>query len=230
MRTLAIGDIHGCVHALRALLDAVVLEHDDQVITLGDYVDRGPDSRGVLDLLIRLESECCLVPLLGNHDDMLLQASRGFYQTAYLEMGGLATLASYGGSGPEDIALIPDDHIAFLERCVDSYEIETHIFVHASYVAHLPMREQPALALRWESLRDDVPAPHHSGKVVIAGHTSQRNGEVLDLGHIKCIDTCCYGNGWLTALDVSTGQMWQANKAGVLRTNWLNGNGRFLPR
>jgi serine/threonine protein phosphatase 1 len=218
MRTVAIGDIHGCVQAFRAILDAVAPEHDDQVVTLGDYVDRGPDSRGVLDLLVRLESECRLVALLGNHDDMLLQASRGLYPAVYLDMGGLATLASYGGSGPEDITLIPHEHIAFLERCVDCFEIETHIFVHASYVPHLPMCEQPVLALRWESLRDDVPAPHHSGKVVIAGHTSQRNGEILDLGHIKCIDTCCYGNGWLTALDVFSGQIWQANKAGLLRT------------
>jgi serine/threonine protein phosphatase 1 len=218
MRTLAIGDIHGCALAFRAILDAVALEPDDRVITLGDYVDRGSDSRGVLDRLVRLQRECRLVALLGNHDDMLLQASRGIHPSIYLEMGGLSTLASYGGSGPEDIALIPDDHIVFLERCVDSFEIDTHIFVHASYVPHLPMSEQPALALRWESLRDDIPAPHHSGKVVIAGHTSQRNGEILDLGHIKCIDTCCYGGGWLTALDVCSGQIWQANKAGVLRT------------
>jgi serine/threonine protein phosphatase 1 len=218
MRTLAIGDIHGCALAFRVLLDAVAPEPDDQVVTLGDYVDRGPDSRGVLDRLIRLERECRLVALLGNHDEMLLQASRGVFPTVYLEMGGLATLASYGGSGPEDIALIPHEHIAFLERCIDSFEIDTHIFVHASYVPHLPMRDQPILALRWESLRDHVPAPHHSGKVVIAGHTSQKSGEILDLGHIKCIDTCCYGSGWLTAFDVHSGRIWQANKAGMLRT------------
>ena len=79
------------------------------------------------------------------------------------------------------------------------------------------MSDQPDLALRWESLRDDVPAPHFSGKTVIAGHTSQRSGEILDLGHIKCIDTCCYGGGWLTALEVHTGQVWQANREGILR-------------
>jgi serine/threonine protein phosphatase 1 len=223
MRTVAIGDIHGCALAFRALLDAVAPGPDDRVVTLGDYVDRGPDSRSVLNRLIRLEEECRLVAILGNHDEMLLQASRGHYSSIYLGMGGLATLTSYGGSGPNDIALIPHEHIAFLERCVDSFEIDTHIFVHASYVSHLPMCQQPVLALRWESLRDEVPAPHHSGKVVIAGHTSQRNGEILDLGHIKCIDTCCYGGGWLTALNVRSGQIWQTNQAGELRTGQLSG-------
>ena len=215
-RTIAIGDIHGCSRALNALLDAIGPCHDDMIVTLGDYVDRGPDTRGVLNRLIQLGQECWLVAIGGNHEEMLLQARQGAHGSLWLGVGGRATLASYD-SVNLDVMSIPEEHIDFLESCLDYHETDTHIFLHASYLPHLPMSEQPSLALYWETLREAVPDPHHSGKTVIAGHTSQRNGEILDLGHIKCIDTCCYGGGWLTALEVFTGEVWQANKDGVLR-------------
>jgi serine/threonine protein phosphatase 1 len=216
-RTIAIGDIHGCALALNAVLEAICPRPTDLVVTLGDYVDRGPDSRGVLDRVIQLGRECTLVPILGNHDEMLLQARRGLHPTTWLGVGGLATLSSYGAGTDLDPAIIPDEHIEFLESCVGFYETETHIFLHASYLPHLPMSEQPSLALYWESLRDAIPDPHNSGKTVIAGHTSQRSGEILDLGHLICIDTCCYGGGWLTALEVRSGQVWQADRHGRMR-------------
>jgi serine/threonine protein phosphatase 1 len=62
-----------------------------------------------------------------------------------------------------------------------------------------------------------TPGPHESGKTVIVGHTSQKSGEILDLGHLVCIDTYCHGGSWLTALEVTTGQVWQANRNGELR-------------
>ncbi len=71
--------------------------------------------------------------------------------------------------------------------------------------------------MRWRSLRETIPGPHRSGKTVIVGHTAQKDGEILDLGHIKCIDTYCYGGGWLTALDVVTSEVWQASMSGELR-------------
>jgi serine/threonine protein phosphatase 1 len=216
-RTIAIGDIHGCLLALETLLEVIGPTSDDLIVTLGDYVDRGPDSRGVMERLIRLNSQCRLVPILGNHDDMLLQAIRGVHPTTFLGMGGQATLHSYGAGpelGPEDI---PAEHIAFLEGCVEYFETQTHFFLHASYLPNRPMAEQPSLASRWESLRDCLPEPHYSGKVAIVGHTCQRSGEILDGGHIKCIDTYCYGGGWLTALEVNVGTIWQANRVGQLR-------------
>ncbi len=218
-RTIAIGDIHGCLLALNAVLDAIDPQPEDVIVTLGDYVDRGPDSRGVLNRLIALAGQCRLVPILGNHDDMLLQSRYSPNPTAYIVMGGISTLASYGASAPPDMSLIPDEHFAFLENCVDYHETETHIFLHATYLPHLPMSQQPGLALRWESLRDCIPGSHHSGKTAIVGHTSQKSGEILDLGHLKCIDTRCYGGGWLTALDVHTGRVWQADLDGRLRSS-----------
>jgi serine/threonine protein phosphatase 1 len=222
-RTIAIGDVHGCSRALITLLEAIAPSPDDQIVALGDYVNRGPDTRGVLDRLLVLERECHFVPILGNHDQQLLEACAtpplGFF--TLVGMGGKATLASYGAPPDRmtatDLARIPPDHIAFLERCRDYHETDTHIFVHAQYDPDMAMEEQPAYLLRWESLRNIAPGPHASGKRVIAGHTQQRTGEVLDLGHLVCIDTCCYGGGWLTALDVRTQEVWQTNQQGELR-------------
>lgn len=214
--TIAIGDIHGCSAALDAILAAVRPRPDDTIITLGDYINRGPDSRGVLNRLIDLSRRCRLVPILGNHDQMLLDVRSGKYPIAWLlDEGGTTTLDSYGPG--RDIGLIPEAHLDFLEGCLDYFETDTHIFVHGNNYPDLPMDEQPVSMLRWESLRDTTPGPHESGKTVIAGHTSQRSGEILDLGYLKCIDTRCYGGGWLTAMDVRTEEVWQTNQRGVMR-------------
>src|SRR5437870_3329448 len=97
MRTLAIGDIHGCLRAFDLLLATVCPEPDDLLVTLGDYVDRGPDSKGVLERLIDLQGRCRLVALMGNHDIMMVQARddpQAFRN--WLECGGKQTLESYG--------------------------------------------------------------------------------------------------------------------------------------
>jgi serine/threonine protein phosphatase 1 len=215
-RTIAIGDIHGCLAALDALIDAIRPRPDDVIVPLGDYINRGPDSRGVLERLIDLESRCRLVPILGNHDQMLLDVRAGKYPIYWLlDMGGTTTLDSYGPG--RDLALIPDDHYDFLGRCRDFFETDTHIFVHANYFPDIPMAEQHVGMLRWESLGDMTPGPHESGKVVVVGHTPQRTGEILDLRHLKCLDTSCHGGGWLTALDVQTGEVWQADREGNMR-------------
>jgi serine/threonine protein phosphatase 1 len=214
-RTIAIGDIHGCSAALEALIKAIQPRTEDTTVTLGDYINRGPDTRGVLDRLIELGRSSCLIPILGNHDQKLLEAHSGLHPTTWLGMGGLVTLDSYGPS--RDIALIPEEHFEFLEGCLDHHETGTHIFVHANYFHDIPMAEQPVSMLRWESLRDTTPGPHVSGKAVIVGHTSQKGGDILDLGHLKCIDTYCYGGGWLTALEVNTGEVWQADREGNMR-------------
>jgi serine/threonine protein phosphatase 1 len=215
-RTIAVGDVHGCSTALDALLDAIRPRAEDVIITLGDYIDRGPDSRGVIERLIELGGRCSLVPLLGNHDQMLLDVRSGKYPIYWLlDIGGVATLESYGPA--RDLSLIPGGHFEFLENCLDYFETDNHIFTHANYYPEFPMAEQPAGVLRWESLRDMTPGPHESGKVVIVGHTSQKGGEVLDLGHLRCIDTYCYGGGWLTGLEVNTGELWQVDRRGNVR-------------
>jgi serine/threonine protein phosphatase 1 len=213
-RIIAIGDIHGYAAALGALLEALQPRADDTLVALGDYVDRGPDTPRVLDELIALANRCRLVPLLGNHDEMLLELYHGGPGLDdWLKWGGQETLLAYGCGHPR---AIPDPHIEFLEDCVTYHETEEHFFVHASYDPALPLDWQPPDLLRWASIRADPPGPHCSGKIAIVGHTVQRDGRILDLGHLKCIDTGLYCGGWLTALDVQSGQLWQADAEGTM--------------
>ncbi len=216
-RTIAIGDVHGYAEALAALVEAIRPGPDDTLVTLGDYVDRGPDVQGTLGQLMELSRRCQLVPLLGNHDEMLLEIVSGHTVLfpEWLAYGGTSTLMSYGCATPDKI---PTEHLDFLKACRNYYQTATHLFVHANYREDLPLEEQPLYTLRWETLRARQPGPHYSGKKAVVGHTAQKDFRVLDLGYLTCIDTCCYGGGWLTALDVQSGQLWQADAAGRLRT------------
>ncbi len=215
-RTIAISDIHGCLAALDKLLDLIDPGPRDTIVGMGDYVDRGPDSRGVLERLLMLERRTRLVPLLGNHDEMMLSACEGRTELLadWLLFGGEATLASYGTPVPTDVARDFPAHLDFIRRCRLFYETDRHFFVHGAYVAELSLDRQPREALLWRTLKDSRPGPHCSGKTAIVGHTAQKSGEILDLGYLKCIDTWCYGDGWLTALEPETGQVWQVDKKG----------------
>jgi serine/threonine protein phosphatase 1 len=215
-RTIAIGDVHGCSRALAALVGALAPTSNDLIVALGDYIDRGPDSCGVVEILIDLQRRCRLAPLMGNHEEVLLDVRACRLPVHWsFSLGGSATLKSYGAG--LDFSRIPEEHIRFMEESLDYVETATHVFLHANYDPVLPIPDQPFAAMRWNSLRETVPGPHRSGKTVIVGHSAQEGGEVLDLGHIKCIDTDCYGGGWLTALDVDSSEVWQANQDGELR-------------
>jgi len=215
-RVIAIGDVHGCDAALRAVVNAIELKPSDTLITLGDCIDRGPGSRQVIDELLALREKCRFVPLLGNHEELMLNHLDGRPQPDdWLECGGAATLASYGAEG--DPSAIPRKHIDFVRTWSDCFQTDSHFFVHASYEPTRPFTEQHWQTLRWHSLKFGVPAMHVSGRTAIVGHTSLKGGEILNLGHLICIDTYCWGGGWLTALDVSTGQVWQADGEGRLR-------------
>jgi serine/threonine protein phosphatase 1 len=217
MRTLVIADIHGNSTAFDAILRAVEPKPEDLLITLGDYIDGGPDSRGVMERLISLGSQTRLVPLRGNHEEMMLRAWE-FPQEVdlWLKVGGRETLASY----PD--RRFDESHYQFLrDGCVDYFETETHLFAHGGIDSELPMANQQIPILRWKSFRD--PKPHVSGKTLICGHTSQRDGFPRHLGHSICIDTGAgEPDGWLTCLDLGTGGLVQANSKGQVRTSNLD--------
>lgn len=215
-RTIAVGDVHGCSQALRAIVDAIQPTADDTLVFLGDYVDRGPDSRGVLDFVLDLEKRCRVVPLLGNHELMLLEAAENRLTIEpWLTVGGAATIQSYKGH----LENVPPEHWDFIRRCRRYYETPTHFFVHANYAASVRLDSQPDYLLFWEHLHLRVPPPHTNGKIAIVGHTAQKSSEILDLGHVVCIDTFCHGGGWLTGMDVNSRQIWQADRNGRLRTH-----------
>ncbi|MDJ0620384.1 MAG: metallophosphoesterase family protein [Calothrix sp. MO_192.B10] len=218
MRYLAIGDIHGCSQALERLLAIVRPQPEDIIITLGDYLNKGPDSQGVIEKLIQLAQTHRLIPLKGNHEVQLLQArSHHFNYSNELEYLGIETLISYSLPARElSLANIPERHWEFLEHiCLDSWESEHHIFVHANLAPQLPLNKQSDWHLFWQKLNQ--PMPHYSGKTMICGHTSQKNGQPLNFGHAICIDTWACGGGWLTCLDVYGGHIWQTNQQGQVK-------------
>lgn len=215
-RTIAIGDIHGCSIALRAVIVAIDPQPDDTLVTLGDYVNKGIDSKGVLDFLLELETRCQLIPLLGNHDAVMLGAIDGRLSVeGWKAIGGTASLQSYGDS--ERLDDIPTKHADLLRRCHMWHETPTHFFVHAGYDPDLPLDQQDEASLFWGGIRGGVPGPHVSGKTAVVGHTSQKNGEILDAGHLVCIDTNCWDGGWLTAMDVQNRKVWQVDESGRSR-------------
>jgi serine/threonine protein phosphatase 1 len=169
----------------------------------------------VIERLINLSGQCRLEPLIGNHEIMFLASREDESQRDFwLHFGGRETLESYGN----EMDAIPDDHVKFMAKCRSFYETDEHIFLHANYVPTVPLEKQPEYVLFWEHLDAHAPAPHVSGKTVIVGHTPQERGEILDMGHLLCIDTFCFGGRWLTALDVTSGKVWQANNLGQLRS------------
>lgn len=222
MRILAISDLHGYTTAFDALIAAVNPKLEDLIVTLGDYVDRGPDSKGIIDRLIALYATGQLIPLRGNHEIMML-ASRFSKKKRFRwqRRGGKETLTSYSKSGKSrKLSNIPDEHWDFLENCcVNSWESEYHFFVHANACPYLSLDEQPEEMLFWQKFNN--PPPHFSGKIMVCGHTSQKSGLPLNIGHAVCIDTRIHDKGWVTCLDVTSGRVWQANKKGKVRTGWI---------
>ncbi|MEE2707671.1 MAG: metallophosphoesterase family protein [Planctomycetota bacterium] len=221
MRTLVIGDIHGCNDALLSLVEAIVLAPEDRLITLGDYVDRGPSSREVVDWLINWSKTGNLIPLLGNHEIMMASASEDSESRSFWSaVGGAETIDSYTPAGAEkSLDHVPKNHWEFFDRCLPWYETESHIFVHAGLVANVDLDHQPEFSLFWE--RFENPQPHRSGKVMVCGHSPQDSGLPANLGHAVCIDTAACAGGWLTCLEPETGHYWQANQAGARREDTL---------
>ena len=215
-RLIAIGDVHGCCHALDTVLEALAPTPNDRIIFLGDLVDQGRESCEVLKRIIRLQQECRVALVQGNHEEMMFAARESEPALRYWERcGGVDTLNSYRFGAK--LSEVPPEHWALLESCVPYVETDEFIFTHANYLADLPMAEQPEYTLRWALFDPPKQHPHCSGKTVVVGHTEQKNAEILDLGFALCIDTACWRYGWLTAIDVLSRDVWQASRWGILR-------------
>ncbi|MEM9364890.1 MAG: metallophosphoesterase family protein [Planctomycetota bacterium] len=215
-RLIAIGDIHGCRVALEELLQWIAPTQDDILVTLGDYVDRGPDAKGVVEVLLELGKNTQMVPLMGNHEEMMLDVLDGRESHhGWLRYGGVETLESYGFDG--DMDFLPEEHSQFYRDLHDYFETDQFFFTHAAYDPGTDFAEQTIEMLRWHSLRQGIPGPHMSGKTAVVGHTANHEGEVFDVGHLVCIDTFCYGGGYLTAIDLHSRQTWQVDGQGQRR-------------
>lgn len=225
MRIWAIGDVHGCLTALETLLATLTLKTEDQLIFLGDLVDRGPDTRGVIERILQLRMERTVHVIKGNHEEMLM-ISRDLpgYAQAWQKYGGREAMASYGwtqGVEPGWIEAIPLAHWNFLKKdLVDAVEEAGHIMVHGGLDPDVPIPEQAWDEMRWK--RWENPLPHASGSIMVCGHTHQLNGKPCSVGHAICIDTWAYGKGWLTALELASHEYVQANQKGEVRRDRLS--------
>ncbi|WP_394261717.1 metallophosphoesterase family protein [Moraxella boevrei] len=211
-RTFVFGDIHGCFAMLDRLLVAIDPQSCDTLIFLGDMIDRGDDSRGVIDKIRELENFCQVIAIMGNHEEMLLNALKYKDELKYwLKYGGVETLQSFGQTADlHGILAIPHDYIRWLKNLKNYHETENFIFTHATPFADISMEKQTENGLRWQFL-EAKDTGHMSGKTLICGHSAQKNGEVLKQNNIICIDTYAHGGGNLTTLELDTMRVWQVN-------------------
>jgi len=218
-RLLVIGDIHGFLTPLNLLLDHLKPDFEDTLVTLGDYIDRGPQSKDVLLKLIQLKTLTNLQMLIGNHDLMFLESIHfKRFNTDWLLYGGLQTLESFGVDlANPDFQLFDAKIVDFLKsECSRYWEDEKHIFVHAGVDPSLPLDQQTDKLLFWDKLDPNF-CGHQSGKKVVCGHTRQTSGQPLNLKNLLCLDTNVYGGGWLTCCDLNSMEYWQANALGEFR-------------
>jgi serine/threonine protein phosphatase 1 len=170
-RLLAVGDIHGCLDHLERLMARVEPTAADRVVFLGDYIDRGPDGKGVIDYLIDFGRRFPRsVFLKGNHEAMFLDFLAGREQLLYLYNGGGTTLESYQ---KESGIRIPKAHLDFLEGLPASFATKDFIFAHAGLRPGLPLEEQSEHDLIW--IRNEfIAADYDWGRTVVFGHTPVR--------------------------------------------------------
>jgi serine/threonine protein phosphatase 1 len=171
---------------------------DDTVVFLGDYIDRGPDSKGVVDYILQLKKNLPhVVCLKGNHEAMLLDwVLNGTGYDLYLYNGGAATMSSYSQGGEFKL---PPEHLAFFTSLLLYYETEHYIFVHAGIRGGVPLEEQDPHDLIW--IRDEfILSPHDYGKTVVFGHTPLQR--VFVAPNKIGIDTGAVYGGTLTCLEL----------------------------
>ena len=212
----AVGDIHGELEKLEELLDELPLREGDRLVFLGDYVDRGPDSFGVVERLIRLQRQWPCVFLLGNHESMFLDFlgwtdDAYFGGDAFLMNGGDRTLATYGyfdrDKPDRESFRIPKTHEDFLLGCKLHHSEGDYLFVHAGLGRSLLAHDDVDFALRkarpedllWDRTSADL--PHRLGVTVVYGHTPSEDFQVrwnapFSIG----IDTGAVYGGPLTAI------------------------------
>jgi serine/threonine protein phosphatase 1 len=168
-----IGDIHGCLQMLLKLMDKIDWRPEkDRLIFLGDYVDRGKDSRGVLDFVLDISSRFSTVEcLVGNHEHIFLDFVSGRDTATFFLNGGTATLNSYR-SGRQRFAdlVIPADHVQFMKSLQTWIELDDYYIVHAGFRPGVDLKKQNIEDLLW--IRESfIFSDFDFGKRVIFGHT-----------------------------------------------------------
>ncbi|WP_373488078.1 metallophosphoesterase family protein [Blastomonas sp.] len=231
-RVYAIGDIHGRRDLLDDLLDQIVADDrarppaDTHIVFLGDLMDRGPDSAGVIDRAMELAAQLGdnVHFLMGNHEEVYLGAATGDEKLVrfFCKIGGRETILSYDISVTEYNALamdalaervpalFPRAHVDFVKAFKDQIIMGDYAFVHAGVRPGVPMEQQSSKDLRW--IREDFivdEAPHD--KLIVHGHTITE--DVEECRNRIGIDTGAYLSGTLTALALEGNDRWYLKTA-----------------
>ncbi len=190
MSLIAIGDIHGCARTLDVLLERLAPAPDDHLVFIGDYIDRGPNSKRVIERLLALRDEVPCTFLRGNHEALMLEYLDYGLLRAWRANGGPATLQSYLNG--RDNVDIPEAHIAFLKETRLHYDTPEFFFVHAGLKPHLTIAENLRRAddgvFLWE--RGHIDAEQVAWeKPVVCGHTPRP--DVINRDKLIAIDTGC---------------------------------------
>ncbi len=193
-RILAIGDIHGCAKTFQhLLLEILHADKSDMIICLGDFVDRGPDSKGVIDFIVELrDSHYTVVTLRGNHEDLMINSDNSEEgRVRWLVNGGAETLKSFGVTSYADLG----------SRYKEFFENTSFYFLHGQYIfthAGLNLKIEDPLsdttAMMW--IRNVKPTPFLDDRVLIHGHTPIRLSEITSQQGVRIINIdggCVYG-------------------------------------
>lgn len=205
-RYIAIGDVHGCPESLKNLMQLLEphINHQTVLVFLGDYVDRGPDSRGVINYLLRLQEGADCVFIRGNHDQMMLDAIDKGNRALWMQNGGGSTLESYGL--PQDSSDIPEEHQDFLRNTRLYWDTPLYFFVHGGIdpthtVAEAISEGRDTFSFMWE--RSHINSTSNEWeKTVVFGHTPMTEPLIRD--RMIGLDTGCVyqdsGYGILSAM------------------------------
>lgn len=226
----AIGDIHGELVKLDALLAQLDprLKPDDLIVFIGDYIDRGPDSRGVIERVIELKESRFVVALRGNHEQMMLDAYRYFhpvqgekrldfeFASMWFYNGAHQTLDSYPTSEGSWTQRIPESHWKFVRSTEMEFVYRNYHFVHAGVVpSNFKWTEQvdPRLWIREGFLE----SKQDFGEIVVFGHTPMKNGQPIFMPNKIGIDTGAVFGGPLTAILIDQHQPYRPEEIEVLQ-------------
>ncbi|MES3630597.1 MAG: metallophosphoesterase family protein [Longimonas sp.] len=191
MGLIAIGDIHGCAASLDALLNEIEPTEDDHLLFVGDYIDRGPGSRAVIDRLLELKEvhECTF--LRGNHEALMLDYLDAGAFNLWRINGGITTMQSYLSEDGSEV-VIPEEHEAFVRNTKLYYETDDFFFVHAGLKADLTIKENidqfGEEVFLWERAHLDADSFAWE-KPVVCGHTP--HAEPINRDKLLMIDTGC---------------------------------------
>ena len=181
MQQYAIADIHGCLKTFKSLLDTIQFSTEDELFILGDFVDRGPNSKGVIDHIWKLQKEGYQIHCLrGNHDQMMLNAksNQDLYEK-WLVSGGRETFDNFK---VDHIHKIPEEYFSWIESLPLYLETGKYIFVHAGlkFEKENPFEEEHAMM--WQrGWYEDINYEWLGERVIVHGHTPITKAEVENM-------------------------------------------------